>query len=45
MWKDKKEEEKRRLSSVSITMEALHKSIVGQFVSWKKAGDFEKDYR
>lgn len=44
MWKDKKEEEKRLLSSVSI-MEALHKSIVGQFVSWKKAGDFEKDYR
>ncbi|KAA8587925.1 hypothetical protein FQN60_001119 [Etheostoma spectabile] len=32
-------------SSLGITAEALHKSIVCRFVSWEKAGDFEKDYR
>ncbi|KAK1903226.1 Citramalyl-CoA lyase mitochondrial [Dissostichus eleginoides] len=32
-------------TSLGITAEALHKSIVCRFVSWEKAGDFEKDYR
>ncbi|KAI3356420.1 hypothetical protein L3Q82_017636 [Scortum barcoo] len=43
--RDEKRKEKTLLSSLGIMAEALHKSIVCRFVSWEKAGDFEKDYR
>lgn len=45
MLRDKEGKEKSLLSSLGITAEALHKSTVCRFVSWEKAGDFEKDYR
>lgn len=45
MLRDEKRKEKSLLSSLGIMAKALHKSIVCRFVSWEKAGDFEKDYR
>lgn len=44
MWRDEKRK-KSLLSSLSITAEALHESIVCRFVSCEKARDFRKDYR
>lgn len=41
----KRQEKKSQLSSLGITAKALHKGIVCRFVSWEKAGVFERDYR
>lgn len=45
IWCEGMRKEKNLLSSLSITAEALHESIVCRFVSCEKARDFGKDYR